>query len=370
MRTLAQFPALGYRASTTIQGPILAGSFTRLAGLVLLLSLALLPSLLVLPAETAPGPDARAFTIPLHPEGKGQIPPGLPVTIPTTAVRAPQPDPRQELFDVKHYDIDLLVDFATESLSGVVTITFQPVGQAVTELVLDLLSDLTVTEVRWRSSYSWPLNFSREKDLLSISMPFAIPGWWTPRIEVYYEGTPQFYGFQFDETAAGRPIAASLSQPWSARSWWPCKDDPRDRATFTSTLRVPDGMTAVSNGVPVVAKAGADAGELESGTKNLYWEAKLREQGYEPGRERVFRWEETLPISTYHFSVAVSVYEQLTSTYMHGNDSFEIVHYVYPELVASATADFAVLPDMLDFCISRFGHYPFPGQRYGMTIFE
>ena len=42
-------------------------------------------------------------------------------------------------------------------------------------------------------------------------------------------------------------------------------------------------------------------------------------------------------------------------------------HFVFPELADEAAADFAILPDMLDFCGDLFGPYPFPGQNYGMA---
>ena len=41
----------------------------------------------------------------------------------------------------------------------------------------------------------------------------------------------------------------------------------------------------------------------------------------------------------------------------------DLKHYVFPELEEEARADFAVLPEMLDFCGEIFGPYPFPGQK-------
>lgn len=282
-----------------------------------------------------------------HHEGKG-LQPGCAHLLLPTGDKAPQVDPRQELYDVTLYEVDLTIDTTSEYLSGDVTFTFRATLNSVRTIVLDLVDDMTVTEVWWLGPYSQPLDFVHEDDLLVFDLPWNVPSWYAGKVGVYFEGTPQpygLYGFQFDQTPAGTPIAASLSEPWSARSWWPCKDDPRDKALFKITLHVPSGMTGVANGVLVSTHVAVEPYDT-------------------------FVWEETKPISTYHFGLAVTVYEELQDTYVNGSDILELRHYVYPELVAEATADFATLPDMLDFCIERFGPYPFPDEKYGMMLFE
>ncbi|MFH1843716.1 MAG: M1 family aminopeptidase [bacterium] len=324
----------------------------RIRGLVFLLALLILLTAQMYTDATVLGADNNATPHSPYPEIKSRASASAPSHQPTGA-KMPLPDPRQEYYDVTHYDIDLTVDMDAQYLSGSVIVNFSPVGQSLNELVLDFLSNMSVTSVRWRGGWNMTLGYSREEDLLAINLPFSVPTWYDVRVEVAFEGSPEpdgFYGFQFGQTAAGNPIAASLSQPWSARSWWPSKDDPRDKATYSVTLRVPDGMIGVSNGVQDLAKDTAADGD--------------------PSKTRTFYWEEIHPISTYHFSVAVADYEEIASTYTNGSEILDLVHFVYPELVAPATTDFAVLPDMLDFCIDRFGPYPFPDEKYGMAVFE
>jgi aminopeptidase N len=133
-------------------------------------------------------------------------------------------------------------------------------------------------------------------------------------------------------------VVATVSEPWSARSWWPCKDDPRDKASVATNIQVPPGLTAVSNGHFLGAE------------------------------HQTFSWLETLPISTYHVSLAVSEYTELQDTYTGSAGQIDLHHFVFPELIDQAQFDFAILPDQLDFCGDLFGPYPFPGQPYGMAL--
>ena len=61
-----------------------------------------------------------------------------------TAQRQPVVDPRQERFDVLHYDLQLNLDPGAAALSGRVAVTFTVVADTVTELVLDFLNTMTV----------------------------------------------------------------------------------------------------------------------------------------------------------------------------------------------------------------------------------
>jgi len=309
-----------------------------LAGAILLFGWGIVAS--AAEASTDLVPQAWQF------EGKSS-PPSTQLGIPAiVTTRMPSPTPEQELYDVEHYEVEFFVDLETPYLSGTVTLTFSAVSGPLGEIVLDFAESMTVTTARWGGgSLILSLGVQHDGNHLTVDLPGSNPNWDSGTIIVDFEGIPQFdgfYGFQFSQTPAGAPIAASLSQPWSARSWWPCKDDPRDKATYRTILHVPAGMTGVSNGRLVA--------QLDGGL--------------------TFVWEEDYPISTYHFSVAVAQYELLESLFVSGEDSLAIRHYVYPDYVEAAIVDFASLPDMLEFCLANFGSYPFAGEKYGMALFE
>ncbi len=340
----------------------------RAAGAILLLAWLALTAGPAAGAGEGPGPDPPpAWQV----EGKGcpgGMLPGCPRPL---ASRMPEPDPRQELLDILHYDISLQIDTDTEYLSGWVCSHFTAVGEPVTQLVLDFLTSMTVTGAELLGVRGIPLPLVHADDLLVCDLPVAITPADTAAVIVFFEGSPQFYGFygfQFSQTPYGAPLAASLSQPWSARSWWPCKDDPRDKATILSVLQVSEGLTAVSNGKLVASSrtdpllAALPAGPLR--------DLVLARQPARQNRSDLFIWEESFPLSTYHFSVAATEYIQLDDLYVSGPDTLPIHHFVYSDLVTEATFDFAVLSQMLAFCEGLFGPYPFPGEKYGMALFE
>ena len=82
----------------------------------------------------------------------------------------------------------------------------------------------------------------------------------------FYHGSPPstgFGSFNFDEHL-GIDHIWTLSEPYGARDWWPCKDDPSDKAdSLDIVIIVPDNQTAVSNGVLV------EEIELGDGRKNI-----------------------------------------------------------------------------------------------------
>ncbi len=304
-------------------------------------------------ALPAPWPDAAAI------EGKGRSAAraGL------SALRQPASDPRQDAFDVLDYDNQLAIDFDGRQLLGWTAVTFRGApGDTATQLVLDFLEPMIVGAVR--AADATPLPFAHADGRLVIDLPAPVAATDTLTVDVFFFGQPGpdgFLGFAFGTTPEGGPLAATLSEPWSARSWWPCRDDPRDKATYTARLYVPPGLTAVSNGVRL-----AEEPPRASSAKNARVWDELAPAAKDLASYQPFFWREPLPVSTYHVSVAVSDYVELSDDWQ----GLPIRHYVYPAQVDAALADFAVLPDMLAFCSERFGPYPFTGQKYGMASFD
>ncbi len=287
--------------------------------------------------------------------------------------KAPTTHPQQDMFDVLHYANYLLLDFDAQIILGATLVSFAPVEDGVAELVLDLTNDMAFTSAGLLGLDYVPLSFSHQDDLVFIQLPQAYGVNDTVTVAVNYNGAPQpdgLYGFQFTEREDGKLVAASISEPWSARSWWPCKDDPRDKATYDVTLYVPVGVTGVSNGAEMSSPVPhpylpVEARKL-SGLAFPGGSARAQEKSY-----TVSYWHEALPISTYHFSIAASEYVRLDDIYVSATgDTLQITNFVYPDLVTQAEIDFAPLNDMLAWCENLFGPYPFPKEKYGHTLFD
>ena len=306
-------------------------------------------------------------------EGKGCRLPSQSPLLPGATKRMPLPDERQHAYDVIHYDNMFYIDPSIVMVVGSTAITFTALVGDLDEIVLDFFDNMDIIGAYKVGIPYIELPYTRGDDRLILTLPEPMALGETAMLILYFNGQPEFYGFlgfQFGETPAGRNIAASLSQPWSARSWWPCKDIPPDKATFTATLHVPIGMTGVSNGVLIEDTAKRQEIGPPGWQEHSDWLNLLAAHGHAKNTTESFVWYEYHPISTYHFSVAATTYEILEDSVATIDGNVPVTHYVYPELVEPASSDFAVLPEMIDFCVSRFGPYPFPGEKYGMALFE
>lgn len=177
-------------------------------------------------------------------EGKGN-------DLPSPVTGMPVPDPLQELFDVLHYNMSLQVDPEQGWVAGNVVIIFRAVGQQVDSFVLDFVDQMNCASMSITHPYPAHLTFVHQDDRITAQLEHPVKQGDIGRIVVQFWGQPEpegLFGYRVDVTDAGRPVVATVSEPWSARSWWPCKDDPRDKASVATNISVPPGLTAVSNG--------------------------------------------------------------------------------------------------------------------------
>jgi aminopeptidase N len=140
------------------------------------------------------------------------------------------------------------------------------------------------------------------------------------------------------------PVIASFSEPFGAPLWWPCIDNPADKATAEVEVTVPEGNQAASNGV-------LDGVQTNSDHTVTYF------------------WREDSPLATYLVSVTASNFERFEDSYtaLDGVTKMPLVYYVYPEHLELARAKFAVVRSALDIYAGLFGEYPFLGEKYGMA---
>jgi quinol monooxygenase YgiN len=240
--------------------------------------------------------------------------------------------------DVQHYGLDLRIDPQSKSLRGIVEIRAQLLSSAPTMLSLDLARALTVDAVTVDGKAT---DFQRSDDriLIPVNAGKALS------IAVTYHGTPQGNGFTFAERN-GQPAISSYGMPFTARQWWPSKDDPADKAdTADIAITVPLPLTAASNGKLVATDTNAD------GT-------------------RTFRWRVEYPIYPDTLSVAIAEYKVFQERYRAANGQvMPLFFYVFPPDEAKARRDFSVIPDIMRSHAQRFGEYPFLREKYGVAEF-
>ena len=260
---------------------------------------------------------------------------------------APQPTANQALFDVLHYDVYIAFDEVTRQVEGRVVIEALSLSDTLRRV--DINADQALDILSVEQSGHGPAAFTRAGDVVTIDLVSPAASGETAAVEITYDGFPNqayYTGLFFTDSGSITRIH-SLSEPWQARTWWPCKDYPDDKATFDMELAVRDPLFAASNGNYV--------GERDT----THW----------GGPFTVYSWDENYPMPPYLFSVSAAEYVLLTEDWLYSLiDTMTITNYVYPDLVDEALVDLDIQVPALFFFSQKYGMYPFVEEKYGVAL--
>ncbi len=250
--------------------------------------------------------------------------------------------------DITYYHLALTINFPTNTISGVTRIEGKVVGSPLSVLALDLDDHMVVSGVALAAGGA--LAFSHPGDALNVTFPAAIPVGGQFAINVTYGGNPSqtgFGSFVFG-TRSGDRFAWSLSEPYGARDWWPCKDHPSDKAdSVRVTVTVPSAYRVGSNGV-LVSETTA-------------------------GPNKIYDWKSHYPITSYLVSISVGEYTRHLGTYTRpgslasqfGPLTMPLDHLVYDDGTSALPFGWANVADELEVFEEWFGPYPFANEKYG-----
>ena len=248
--------------------------------------------------------------------------------------------------DVKHYRLQINLDPDHATVSGRVTVTAETTS-AVSSVDLDVADNLTISSA---SSDGNQLQFSQRNGRVTITLPGRLESGKQVSVSVEYHGVAAVIGRlgsgMLIQSHENRLVMANLSEPFGAPTWWPCIDDPRDKATIDIDATVPPGYLVASNGVLMNTIQNAD-------------------------QSITYSWQERNPLATYLVSVAATNYERFDDSYtaLDGVTQMPLVYYVYPEHLALARQKFAVTRRAMEIFAGLFGEYPFLNEKYGMAEF-
>lgn len=241
-------------------------------------------------------------------------------------------------YDVTHYDVDLVVDPATNHIEAVASIS-AVAEQDLVGFNLDL-HGLSVAEVTVDGE---PAGFARDGDELHVE-PVRIEEGLSFAVTVTYQGTPDpapaaGIPFPIGWNAQGGDTTFVVAEPDGTQTWLPSNDHPADKATFSFAITVPDTHVAVANGRLIATDPGDGFGTT------------------------VYRWQEMDPIATYLATVVVADLERRTAT---AGDGIPIRNYFPSSLADRLTDTFAVTDEAMGFFSAIFGAYPF--DVYGVVV--
>jgi aminopeptidase N len=249
--------------------------------------------------------------------------------------------------DVTYYGLDLRLTHTPNYLRGAATITFKSTTNNLNQFFLDLHAQLSVDSIK---SAGRPITFSRLTDQVLITPPQPLTAGQAFTLTVYYQGNPAsqrgFGSFAFSAHGPNNaPAIWSLSEPYGAPDWFPCKDTPTDKADSSAVSITADKQfVSVSNGI------------LTATVDN-------------PDSTRTYRWRNSYPIAQYLISIAMANYERYDTPFTYQTQTMPVTHFIYPETLSGVRSNLDRTTSMLQLFSNLFGPYPFLREKYGHAQF-
>ena len=253
-------------------------------------------------------------------------------------------------YDVIFNRIDLtLNDLTSSALSGEVTTYFKPHSN-ITSMEFDFTHTVPVQSVTQRGV---SLTFSQANNVLTVDFPTTQTAGVLDSLKIVYSGNVPTSGLDsYNVQTHGpnnSPVVFTLSEPYGAKDWWPCKQDLIDKIDslevklhYPATVNT-ENMVGVSNGLLVSETTNA-------GIKTSVWKSNY-------------------PIAAYLVAFAITNYEQFS--YNAGiSQAFSITNYAYAENLANAQAsNGGEIVSVMNFYEQKFTPYPFRNERYAQVQF-
>ncbi len=259
--------------------------------------------------------------------------------------------------DVLNCNLDFEVVPSSSTLTGSNTFTIKALTNGLTQFTFRLANEFTVTSAVVNGST--PVTVTKPSTTTRVAaLDRTYNAGETFTLQIGYSGVPTTgassgFGSITFTTQSGQPLISSLSEPYYAYTWWPCKDgdlgvsgDNSDKFTAQVAITVPSTLKAISNGL----LQGVDA---LSGSRSKY------------------RWSSNYPISTYLVCFAATNYNQYTVNYTPIAGGTMPVHMsVYPAYDTTANKNvWALVPSMITAYRPCYGEYPFVNEKYGIYQF-
>ena len=259
---------------------------------------------------------------------------------------AVEPDPLFPAFGNPGYDVinyDLAIDaVAAPAIRAVATLSIKA-EQALASFQLDLNG----FDVRSVTIDGAAATFARRGGKLVITPGGTIAEGARFRATITYRGIPEgLPDPTYEDPARELPLgwiaqpggSYVVSEPVGASSYFPSNDVPTDKATFTTRIKVPQGVTAVSNGnLESVRAAGAD---------------------------QVFTWVMDQPMTTWTAIVQIDDYQLVEQT----GGPVPIRNYITDEISDRELRALTRTPKIMAWLGELVGPYPF--NAYGNVIVD
>ncbi len=259
---------------------------------------------------------------------------------------------RQSMANSGNYDVvfnrlDLhIANMSQRQLSGTITTYYKP-NSNLNNMEFDFTQAMQVQSVMYHGN---SLNFSQSNNVLNITFNNTQQAGVLDSISVNYSGNVPSTGMgSYNvENHNNIPVIWTLSEPYGARDWWPCKQDLTDKIdSLEVRLHYPASvsgqeMKGISNGL------------LQSETVNNDVKTSV--------------WKSRYPIAAYLVAFAITNYQKFS--YNAGiSQAFYIDNYSYPEDYTTNSVTAQSIVPVMNYYEQKFGPYPFRNEKYGQIQF-
>jgi aminopeptidase N len=250
-----------------------------------------------------------------------------------------------ENIDVVYHRCEWTIDPDIRAISGTVTTYFLPKTASAT-IVFDLDSIMVVDKV---SRNGVLLGFTRKNHTVEINPGVALAAGSIDSVQIQYHGIPPNTGFGSFTASyhAGVPVLWTLSEPYGARDWWPCKNTLDDKIdSIDIIITCPKAYKGISNGLRQSEILSTDGNQVTT------------------------HWRHRYPIVSYLVCLAVTNYEEFNDSVSLGGTTLPMQTFSYPESATAFQAGSKHTLDAMRLFHHTFGDYPFIKEKYGHTQFS
>jgi aminopeptidase N len=248
--------------------------------------------------------------------------------------------------DLVYQRMEWEIDPNVKYIKGSVTSYFKSQVKNLTKIEFDLNDTLSVDSV---IQNKLKIKFTLIENKLIIPLNQSLSNQQLDSVQVFYKGVPEpentGFGSFTKSMHSGIPIIFTLSEPYGAMEWWPCKQSLVDKIDSIDVIVTsPEIYRTASNGILV---------------------SETTENGF-----RKMHWKHRHPITTYLVAIAVTNYA-VYSDWLDLEDGrrIEILNYVYPENLETAKNETPVTAEFIQLYNQLFGEYPFANEKYGHAQF-
>jgi len=249
--------------------------------------------------------------------------------------------PHTDEYNIVYMRAQWRVDPRVYYISGSITYFIKPVSESLSEVHFDLSDSMQFNSFSFHGNIS--TNFSRDSNQVILHLPSAIPTGNVDSVTLNYEGKPvsTAFGSFVQSSHNGDSILWTLSEPYGASDWFPCKNSLTDKIdSIDIYVQIPNGDRCGTAGILVNQYSQNDS-------------------------EKIVHWKSHFPIATYLIGISVTNYAEIDEVApLSSGDTVKVIEYIYPEDSAGYVS--AIVP-MIQLYSNLFGDYPFKKEKYGQA---